>query len=183
MYYGLILLSVAMFGGCFALKDVYRRWRGSSFFISMECALFGSLAGLVVLLAVNGVKIEFTLFTFLIATLIALNDVTFSFCAFRALDRINLSLFSLFSMLGGMLLPSAVGIVFFSEKMTLAKGICYIFILVALLLTVSKEEKKSGGRIYYAGIFVLNGLSGVFSKIFEAAPFEKTDAAGCSILF
>ena len=57
MYYALILISVSMFGGCFAFNDLYRRLRGSSFFISMECALFGSLAGLIVLLAVNGLKL------------------------------------------------------------------------------------------------------------------------------
>ena len=181
MYYGLILISVVMFGGCFAFKDLYRKRRGSSFFISMECNVFGSLSGLIVLLIANGIKFEFTPFTLLIALLTAANSVGFSFFSFRALDSINLSLFSLFSMLGGMLLPSAVGILFFGEGMTLAKGVCYLLILIALVLTVEKGEKK-GGVIYYAGVFVLNGMSGVLSKIYEAAPFEKASAAGFSIL-
>ena len=43
------------------------------------------------------------------------------------------------------------------------------------------DEKKKSGTIYYAGIFVLNGMSGVLSKIFTSAPFEKTSAAGYSI--
>lgn len=181
MYYGLIVLSVIMFGGCFALNDVYRKMRGSSLKISLQFSLVSSLAGLVVLLAVNGFKLEFTPFTLLIAFLSSLVSLGFTFCAFKALGIINLSLYSLFSMLGGMLLPFVQGIVFYGEKMTLAKIVCFVFIFVALLLTVEKSEKTKG-TIYYIGIFVLNGMSGVLSKIFASSEFEKTSAAGYSIL-
>ena len=51
MYYGLILVSVVMFGINFALNDVYRRLRGSGLQISMESSFVGSLAGLVILLS------------------------------------------------------------------------------------------------------------------------------------
>ena len=180
MYYVMILLSVATFGGCFALKDVYRRMRGSSFFISMESATVGAFAGLLVLLIINGFQFELTPFTFLMALLVALNGVAFSYFSFKALDVINLSVFSLFSMLGGMLLPAAMGMLFYGESMTLAKGVCYAFIFAALLLTVSRG-KSQRGWIYYLFVFVLNGMSGVLSKIFVEAPYEKTSAAGYSI--
>ena len=53
---------------------------------------------------------------------------------------------------------------------------------VALLLTVEGgNEKKRKGRIYYVAIFILNGMSGVLSKIFATAPFEKTSAASYSM--
>ena len=51
----------------------------------------------------------------------------------------------------------------------------------SLLLTIRRGAKSS--RLwYYGGIFFLNGLAGVLSKIFEAAPFEKSSAAGYSVL-
>ena len=93
----------------------------------------------------------------------------------------NLSVYSLFSMLGGMALPFAQGILFYSEDMTLAKTVCFLFILAALLLTVKRGEKKRG-TLYYAGIFILNGMSGVLSKIYTSAPFEKASAAGYSTM-
>jgi len=181
MYYGLIILSVVMFGGCFALNDVYRKMRGSSLKISLQFSLVSSLAGLIVLLAVNNFKIEYTFFTLIIALLSALVGLGFTFCAFKALGIINLSLYSLFSMLGGMLLPFVQGIVFYDEKMSVAKVVCFVFIFVALLLTVEKSEKTKG-TLYYIGIFVLNGMSGVLSKIFASSDFEKTSAAGYSVL-
>ena len=181
MYYGIILLSVVMFGGCFVLNDEYRKMRGGSVKVSMQFSFVSSLAGLLVLLCVNGWKLEFTPFTLVMAIMAALNGFGFTFCSFKALGKINLSLYSLFSMLGGMVLPFLQGILFYEESITVAKIVCFVLICAALFLTVEKGEKKQG-TIYYMGIFVLNGMSGVLSKLFTEAPFEKTSAAGYSIL-
>ena len=178
-YYLLIFISVVMFGGGFGLQDLYRRMRGSGIRISMESTCVGALAGLVVLLAVNGFAFEYTPFTLLTATLSAVNGIAFTFCSFRALDYINLSLFSVFAMLGGMALPFFQGILFYDEKFTIAKGICLLFIMIALALTVERGEKKRG-TLFYIGIFVLNGMSGVISKLFTASDLPKTSAAGYS---
>ena len=179
IYYGLILLSVAMFGGGFAFQDLYRKKRGSGLCISMEASCIGAVAGLTVLLAINGFAFEYTPFTLLMASWAALNGMAFTFCAFRALDYINLSLFSLFSMLGGMVLPFFQGILFYDEEFTLAKGVCVVFIIAALLCTLEKGEKKKG-TVFYVGIFALNGMSGVISKIFTTSTLPKASAAGYS---
>lgn len=180
-YYLLIVLSVVMFGGCFALNDVYRRMRGSGVKISLQFSLTSSIAGLIFLIFLNGLKLEFTLFTLIMAVLTAVNGFGFTYCAFKALGSINLSLYSLFSMLGGMVLPFVQGIVFYNESITVAKIVCFVFICVALLLTIEKGERKKG-TIYYIGIFTLNGMSGVLSKIYASAPFEKASPEGYSIL-
>ena len=179
-YYALIMLSVAMFGGGFALQDVYRKKRGSNLKISMESAFIGALAGLLVLLIINGFSFKVTWFTLLMSILAAVNSIAFTFCAFKSLDYINLSLFSLFSMLGGMVLPFFQGIIFYSEGITLAKCLCVAFICAALALTIEKGDKKKG-VIFYIGIFVLNGMSGGLSKIFTASKLPKVSAAGYSI--
>ena len=180
IYYGLIIISVVMFGSGFAFQDVYRRKRGSGIKISMEAACIGSFAGLIVLLAVNGFSFEFSAYTLLMSVLAALNGIAFTFCAFKALDYINLTLFSLFAMLGGMVLPFLQGIFFYGEGFTVAKGICVAFICAALLCTVERGEKKRGA-IFYAGIFVLNGMSGVLSKLYTESTLPKASAAGYSI--
>lgn len=115
------------------------------------------------------------------ALLSALNGFGFTICSFKALGLINLSVYSVFSMLGGMVLPFLQGILFFSEKLTVAKIVCLIFITIALLFTLEKGDKKKG-LLYYIGIFTLNGMSGVLSKIFVSAPFEKTSVEGFQIL-
>ena len=180
IYYGAILIAVAMFGGVFALQDVYRRMRGSGLKISMESACIGAFAGLIVLLAMNGFSLEFTEFTLLMAFFAALDGLAFTFCSFKALDYINLSLFSLFAMLGGMLLPFLQGIIFYDEGITLAKIVCVVLVCVALAFTVEKSEKKRG-TVFYIGIFVLNGLSGVITKLFTSIDRPKTSELGYSV--
>jgi drug/metabolite transporter (DMT)-like permease len=100
--------------------------------------------------------------------------------AVEALGKINLSLYALFSMLGGMALPFAQGILFYGERLTVAKIVCFIIIVAALALTLERGEKKKG-TVYYVGVFVLNGMSGVISKIFTASEFPKTSAAVYSV--
>lgn len=182
MYYGLIIISVMIFGGNFIIKDVFRKRCGSSVSISLRFTLVSSAMGFAIMLAMNGFKIEFTPFTFAIALLNALNGFGFTLCSFKALGSINLSLYSLFSMLGGMALPFAQGIIFYGESMTVAKAVCFALIVLALLMTLERGEKKRGGGIYYVGIFVLNGMSGILTKIFVSAPFEKTSAEGYSLM-
>lgn len=180
LYYTLILISVTMFGGGFALQDLYRKKRGSGLRISMESACIGSLAGLAVLLIVNGFAFEATWFTLLMACLSALNGIAFTFCSFKALDHINLSLFSLFAMLGGMVLPFLQGWLFYNEELTLAKGVCVLFVCAALFCTVKRSEQKRGAP-FYVGVFVLNGMAGVFSKVFTESELPKASAAGYSV--
>lgn len=182
MHYALIILSVILFGGAFALNNLYQKQRGSSIRISMEFLLINSLAGLVVLLAMGGFKLEFTPFTLLMALLSSLASFGFTLCTFKALNTINLSLYSLFSMLGGMVLPSVVGIAFYGEGLNVAKIVCFIMIFAALLLTVEKSEKRRGGFPYYLGIFLLNGTVGSLATVFTAAPYAKTSAAGFTLL-
>ena len=181
MYYAIIIISVLLFGGNFYCNDIYRQMRGSSMLISMEYSLIGAVAGLITLVIINGMMIEYTTFSLIMALVSTINGFVFTFCTFKALKTINLSLYSLFSMLGGMLLPFIQGILFFGEEFTVAKFISMGVIALALILTVEKGKRKNG-KIYYIGIFVLNGMSGVISKIFVSAPFEKVSSAGYSIL-
>ena len=181
IYYLLIMLSVVLFGGSFGLKNVYRAKRGSGLKISAESMCIGGIAGLIIMFFINGLVFEFTPFTMLMASLSVLNSLAFSFCSFKALDYINLSLFSVFTMLGGMVLPFLQGLIFYNEKLTLAKIVCIVFICLALACTLKRGEKKNG-TIFYIGIFILNGMSGVISKLFTSSDFPKTSPAGYSIL-
>ncbi len=181
MYYGLIMLSVMIFGGCFALDDLYQRHRGSSIKISMEYALASSLAGLAVLTVINGFQLECTPFTLVMALFSTLISFGYTFCTFRALGSINLSLYSVFSMLGGMALPFLQGILIYGESLTAGKTVCVILICIAILLTIQRGH-HGRNYIYYAGVFLLNGASGMLSKFYTASTLPKASAAGYSIL-
>ena len=107
MYYGIITVAVVMFGMQFFFNDKFQKNYGSGLHASLLFSFFSSLSGLLCLLVINRFALTFTPFTLLMATLTALNSLLYTFCAIKAFARINLSLFSIFAMLGGMLLPFA----------------------------------------------------------------------------
>lgn len=182
VYYGLITLAATMFSVMFFFNQMFQKHYGSGLRAALLFSAGSGVSGLIVLLAINGFSFEYTHFSLIMATLTALNSLGFTFCSLKALGKINLSLYSLFSMLGGMALPFVSGILFHNEELTWGKGICFIIITLALFLTVEKSGERKGGTFYYIGIFTLNGMSGVLAKIFKAAPFEKASDAGYSIL-
>lgn len=182
MYYLLIIVSVLLFGGNFWCSDAYRKAQNdSSLRANMRFSLISGICGLVIMLTINGFRFNITPFSLIMALIAIINGYTLTFCVFKALKTINLSLYSLFSQIGGMTLPFLQGIIFYGENLTTAKILCFVFITISLLLTIKKGAKKSD-IIYYIGIFVLNGMSGVLSKIFVSAPFEKVSSAEYSIL-
>ena len=204
LFYGVIMITVVMFGGCFAFNDAYRKMRGGGIKISMQFSLVSAIAALIVMLIWNmfftivkeptpeilvgfrGLDFSFSWFTVAIALIQVISGFAFTFCSFMALGKINLSLYSIFSMLGGMVLPFLQGIIFYREPITWEKVVCFILIVAALLVTLERDKsgKKRGGTIYYIGIFVCNGMSGVLATVFEKAPMpwkNGTTAADLSI--
>jgi len=180
MHYSILTASVILFGIQFLLNERYQKISGSGLGASMLFTLTSSLAGMVCLFLINGPILSCTPFTLLIASAAAVSALLYTFFSLRAFARVNLSLYSLFAMLGGMMLPFLAGILFYNEPFTLGKGICVVLIIAALALTV-KRGGGSSGWLYCAGVFVLNGMSGVLSKIYQDAPYPKVSSAAYSI--
>lgn len=182
LYYGIIIAAVVMFGFQFFCNQKFEAKNGNDLASSMTFIFGGSIAGLIVLLIINGFRFEFTPYTLVMAVITALNMIACIFCSLKSLAYINLSLYSIFSMLGGMVLPFVAGILFYGEPLTTGKIVCFAVITVALCLTFQKSDSNKKGYIYYAGIFIFNGMSGVLSKIFQESDYPKTSSAGYAIL-
>lgn len=180
LYYALISLSVIMFGVQFLFTDKYQKECGQSALAAHRLTFYSGIVGIVILLIINGFSVEYTHFTLICAIANALVSLLYSICALKALSKINLSLYSLFAMLGGMVLPFIQGLIFYDEPFTIGKGVCFVLITVALALTVNKDTNK-GGWLYYVGVFVLNGLAGVVSTFFQKSAYPKTNAESFSI--
>ena len=177
MYYLVISAAVTMFGVQFFFNERYTRTEGAGLRAVLRFTLCANAAGAVILSAValvqNGFHPEFpALYTLGVAAAATVNGLLYNLCSCRALSRINLSLYSVFSMLGGMTLPFISGFLFFNETLTRGKLVCFLFIAAALAFTVQKDNKR-GGWCYYIGIFVCNGMSGVLTKTYQYFDFPK----------
>ena len=182
MYYGLLTVSVILFGIQFLFNDKYEKEAGNNTAATFLFSFISSLSGLVCLLVINKFQLDATPFTLIMAFLTATNIIAYNFCSLKAIEYINLSLYSLFAMLGGMVLPFIIGILFYNEPLTVGNTICLLLISIALALTVGKGNKNNKlATLYYAGVFVLNGMAGVLSKIYASGNYDKCNEAIFSI--
>ncbi len=180
--YALLTVSTVMFGSQFFFNDMFRRNYGNSFKATLVSRLGGGIFGLIALIIISGFEFQFTTFAFIMALIVNANSLLLSFCGLKALGKINLSLYSMFMMLGGMVLPFVAGILFYGEVLNLVKLFCFLFIIAALLIVVEKGTSKSG-TIYYIGIFLCNGMSGVISGLYNNInAFKKPSALAYSVL-
>lgn len=145
--YGLLTASTVMFGLMFFFNDMFRKNYGSGLQATLVTTIGGGIFGLATLLIIKGFVLEFSWFALVMAVISAVNSLLFSFCSLKALGKINLSLYSLFSMLGGMALPFFSGIVFHGEALTVGKLVCFGIIAVALCMTTEKGENRGGTMI------------------------------------
>lgn len=178
--YALVSAAVIMFGLMFFSNSEYERLNGGSVRAILVFTLGAYAVGFVILLAINKFRFEPTPFSLGVAAFAAVNLMLYNFCSIKSLGKINLSLYSVFCMLGGMALPFVAGILFFDEKLTLGKTICFVTIAVSLFLTVEKGKSK-GGLLYYIGIFIFNGMSGVISKFYQVVDVNKASNAAYSV--
>ena len=179
MYYGILTVSVIMFGFQFLLNNRFAERSGQSAAATFLLSLLSSVAGLICMLFITQFTVEITCFTLFAAALSACNGIAFTLCSLKALNRVRMSLFSLYSMLGGMLLPFLSGILFYGESVTIGKILCLILITLSMLLTVEKQVSKKG-LLYCLGAFLFNGLSGVLAKFHESADFTKASSGDYS---
>ena len=191
MYYGLVCIAVVLFGTQFLTKSEYVKKMGSGLFQTMFLSLLGGVLGAVIMLFTNKFRFEYTHFTLIMAFVSFLNGFLFTLCSLKSFERVNLAVYSIYSMLGGMILPILAGVIFYEEAFTLGLGLCIAFIGVAIVLVSVKKSEKSVGEksekswislLFYIGVFLFNGMAGVISKFYTEAPYLKATSAGYSLL-
>lgn len=173
VYYVLVLVADVMYGTMFLFTKKFQEKMGTALSSSLTYSLVSySFIALIMLLlkAVFSVWGGLSLTGVLIALAMAAGNQISIICAIRAMKYVNLSTYSVYLMLGGMLLPAVFGIVRYGEPVTPGKIVCLILILVALLLTVEGKTENKKAYLYYAVLFILNGMSGVWSKLHEESP-------------
>ena len=173
-YYLIVVFATILYSIQFVFTKCYQREKGASFFYSTIYSAIACFFSIPFFLILSKGKIEFTWFSFLIASLLALDCILCAVFSAKTLSKANLSVYSLFLMLGGMLLPLFYGF-FIGEKFTVFKGIAVACVCIAMLFTLQKEEDKKldgGTLICFILIFITNGIVGVLTYVHQRSLFE-----------
>ena len=174
--YLILILAAFLFAVQFLFNQQYRRLKGEGLDATMTFSLYTSAISFVILFALGGFQLHITWFSLLIAVLYAAVRLLSSYAGLKAFGTANLSVYSIFMMLGGMLLPFAYGILFANEALSFAKVLSILLICTAVGCSFEKGAGGKNAYRFYAAIFVLNGLVGVLSKIHLSVPALAVDS-------
>lgn len=178
IYYILLFCSALIFSLQFLITKQYQRRNGTGFLSSVRLSLFAYLT-IAIFFFIKGcitfktLNFGFSFFTLLMTLLVAVVSLSCVYMGIKVLSVGDMSIYSVFMMLGSLVLPSLVGLVFYDEKLTVLKGIALVCMFGAIILSVSGVDKSKltlKALLYYIGIFVMNGMIGVLFTVHQNQP-------------
>ena len=170
LYYFLVIISTVLFSLQFLFNQRFQQTYGTGMKATQIFSLYKSLVIILMMLLISGFKVQFSWFSLGMATIYAVSSIAMGYYSLKAFAVANLSVYSVFSMLGGMILPFFLGVLFYDEGDNLVfKIICCALIVVAVLLNIKSGKQNKKALFYYFAVFVLNGMAGVISKIHQSS--------------
>ncbi|MCL2517553.1 MAG: hypothetical protein FWF15_03220 [Oscillospiraceae bacterium] len=172
MDYFILFLAVLCIAVQFNLNKLYQK----KFAAGLKDILFFSLvcgAANTIFFGAFGVVIgglpKFSTFSFVISILLAVVSSLSALVGILIMRYGKMSVYSVFMMLGGMILPYFYGIIFLDEVLSAARIIGLAVLICALpLSTFSRSDNKSRiSKFYYilcVSIFLINGTVSIISK-------------------
>lgn len=176
MDYILLALASFLFSIQFLFNKRFQEIEGDSVSSSLKYSVYSSVVGLILALAMNGFKMAVTPFSFFVALMFSVSCIICNYATIMSFATVNLGLYSVFSMLGGMMLPFIYGVAFNNEPITVTKVICCIMIAALMFFNVSDlKSKNKKAIIYYMLVFTFNGLVAVFSAVHQNGIGKNVD--------
>lgn len=164
----MLLLADLLLAGDFAINKVYQKKQGTSLKAGFR---FNALLGLftaVLFWILNGFRIEFTLFSALMAAGSAILITSYNLLGFRVLKNSSMAMYTLFLMTGGMIVPYVWGLLFLDEPFSVLRTFGLLLIVLSIGITVqSGKELKKSTLIMCVAVFFINGFTSVINKMHQ----------------
>ena len=190
MQYILILVAVACYAAQFAFTKVYEGTVKQTMTTSLVMLVVIGTVGAFLGLCLNRFHIQFSAASVFWAMIFALVTIPYYMIGIKVLSMGSLAIYSMFMMLGGMLVPFSYGVLFLQERLSTGKilgTVLLTFFIILQALTQNTpagdtSEKTAGKQkiLFFTlcmAIFFLNGLSGVVVKVHQLEPGAVSEAS------
>ena len=175
--YIFIIIAVLCFALQFAFTKLYEGAVKQTAVTTLVMLFVTGLVGTVLYLFVGGFSVSFSAVSLFWATFMAVIMIPYYMIGIKVLSLGSLAVYSMFMMLGGMLVPFFYGVIFLREELSVWKAAGTVMLTLFIVLqAVCQEpiEEKNGNPsdkkkkilffILSLLIFVINGLTGVIAK-------------------
>lgn len=185
MYYAMLIGASFLFGSQFMVTKAFEKNYGktvrASLSFSLLYSLFAGVIFFIIKLISSGTVFNLNSFSLCMAFGLSLVNILSSAIGIKTLALGDIAVYSLFLMLGGMIVPFFAGIVFLKESVSVCNLIGVAIMIIALCLPVffgkktknageaktDGDTKKKTSVFFYVlcvFLFILNGLSSTLSK-------------------
>lgn len=185
MYYAMLIGASFLFGSQFMVTKAFEKNYGktvrASLSFSLLYSLFAGVIFFIIKLVSSGTVFNLNPFSLCMAFGLSLVNILSSAIGIKTLALGDIAVYSLFLMLGGMIVPFFAGIVFLKESVSVCNLIGVAIMIIALCLPVffGKKSKNAGEAqtdgdtkkktsvffyVLCVFLFILNGLSSTLSK-------------------
>ncbi len=178
MEYLFLLFADLFLAANFVITKIYQKDEGVSLAKALKFNLFLGLFTAVAFFAFSGFQIEFSLYSLLMVTLHSGLAVAYTVLGLKVMEQEKVSLYTMFLMTGGMIIPYIFGLFYLNEAFSVWRTLGLVCIVVAILLSNLDTAKISGKQILLCcAIFLLNGGTSVVGKLHQINPVAISSSA------
>ena len=181
IYYVYLLAADILMALQFSVNKFYQSKNGSGILTSLLYTTLSGFATGAIFFAINGFTLNVTPLSFVIALGIAALCLGYSLLGFKIFSIGSFAVFTMFLMLGGMLLPFLWGLFFLGDAqdlspLSLSMRIIGVILLIAAMmlgLTDAKTEDKTDKKtrilfvLLCVLVFFMNGFVSILSKLHQ----------------
>ena len=176
----MVICSVVLLSFGFILQRIYQKGTDEGVLSSIRFSIYSACFSLVILLLMNGLKLEFSWYSLINAAFRAACGFAYTVIGFWIMKRGGVALYMLFLMSGGMILPAVWGWLLLDEAVLPLRVLGVLVILAAIFVT-QLGGKRPDIKMLAAClcVFILNGFVSVSSKLHqinETYPTVSTEA-------
>lgn len=172
MYYAFLFIAVGITGIQFSLMKIYQKKAGQSLLATLLFSLLNELINATILFFYNKCSLRIGIFTLGCSIACALLLFVYNLLCIKALGLGDMSVFSMFMMLGGMLLPFFFGALYLHEHISPFQIVGIVLLAAALILPCVKVRSgkiRVAFIIVCACIFCVNGGVSIVSKLHQTS--------------
>ncbi len=171
MDYILLVIAAVLLAANFVINNIYQKKQGVSMESSLRFNLWLGFFTAVIFFACSGFRCEANFFSVFMAVLTTLFSIAYTFIGFVVMKRGEMSLYTLFLMAGGMVVPYVWGVLFLNEPFLKVQLLGLMLIISALFINNIGSKKVNGKTIaLLLPVFLLNGFVSVVSKLHQINP-------------
>ena len=138
IYSLLMLLSAFSYATNFAITKVYQIEKGNGAKAGVVFNCINGLLGALLCFVFMGLKCDVTAYSLIMAFLMTLFSGFYTMIGFKIMSMGNMTIYTVFLMLGGMVGPYIYGLIFLNEAITISKFVAIIVMIIAIITQSGK---------------------------------------------